>query len=96
MSAEDCIQPQGKFIPVVDFSRCEAKGPCAEVCPYDVFEIRIIEPCEYATLRPLSKLKNRIHGGRVSYTPKADECQACGLCVRACPEHAIKLVESNS
>jgi 4Fe-4S ferredoxin len=44
MSDEVCKQPQGKFIPVVDLSRCEAKGPCAEVCPYDVFEIRKIEP----------------------------------------------------
>jgi NAD-dependent dihydropyrimidine dehydrogenase PreA subunit len=46
MTDEVCKQPQGKFIPVVDFSRCEAKGPCAEVCPYDIFEIRKIEPSE--------------------------------------------------
>ena len=26
MSDEVCKQPQGKFTPVVDFSRCEAKG----------------------------------------------------------------------
>ncbi len=92
---EICKQPEGKFIPVVDFSRCEAKGPCADVCPYDVFEIRKIEPADFANLGFLAKVKNRVHGGRVSYTPRADQCRACGLCVKACPEHAIKLVKAN-
>ena len=89
-----CKQPAGRLIPVVDFTRCEAKGPCAEVCPYDVFEIRTIEPSDYAKLGVLSKIKNRVHGGRVSYTPRADQCRACGLCVKACPEHAIKLARA--
>jgi len=94
MHDEVCKQPSGKFIPVVDFSRCEAKGPCVEVCPYGVFAIRSIEPADYAKLGFLSKLKNRVHGGRVAYTPNADQCHACGLCVKACPEHAIKLVKA--
>ena len=55
----DCKHPPGKFIPVVDFSRCEAKGPCTQVCPYNVFEISKIEPADYAKLGLLSKLKNR-------------------------------------
>jgi 4Fe-4S ferredoxin len=91
MTDVNCKESQGKFIPIVDFSRCEAKGPCTQVCPFDVFEIRTIEPSDYAKLGLLSKLKNRIHGGKISYTPRADQCQACGLCVKACPEHAIKL-----
>ena len=91
MTDMDCKEPHGKFIPIVDFSRCEAKGPCTQVCPYDVFEIRMIEPSDYAKFGLLSKLKNRFHGGKVSYTPRADQCQACGLCIKACPEHAIKL-----
>jgi NAD-dependent dihydropyrimidine dehydrogenase PreA subunit len=44
----------------------------------------------------IAELKNRVHGGRVSYTSNADQCRACGLCVKACPEHAIKLVKANS
>ena len=95
MTDEVCKQPQGKFIPVVDFSRCEAKGPCAEVCPYDIFEIRKIEPSDCANLGFLSKLQSRVHGGRVSYTPKPDQCRACGLCVKACPEYAVKRIEAN-
>ncbi|MBU2655836.1 MULTISPECIES: 4Fe-4S binding protein [Acetobacteraceae] len=29
----------------------------------------------------------------VAYTPHADQCRACGLCVKACPERAIQLVK---
>jgi ferredoxin len=50
MTDEACKQPHDKLVPLVDFSRCEAKGPCAEVCPYDVFEIRKIERSDYARL----------------------------------------------
>jgi NAD-dependent dihydropyrimidine dehydrogenase PreA subunit len=50
MTDVNCKESQGKFIPIVDFSRCEAKGPCTQVCPFDVFEIRTIEPSDYAKL----------------------------------------------
>jgi NAD-dependent dihydropyrimidine dehydrogenase PreA subunit len=95
MNDDVCKQSAGRFMPAVDFSRCEAKGPCTEACPYDVFEIRKIEPADRANLGLFSKLKNWAHGGMVSYTPNADQCRACGLCVTACPEHAIKLVKVN-
>jgi NAD-dependent dihydropyrimidine dehydrogenase PreA subunit len=26
-----------------------------------------------------------------AYVARPDQCQACGLCVPACPEHAISL-----
>lgn len=84
-------QGRGIVVPVVDFSRCEAKGPCVATCPVDVFEIRPIRPEDRVQLSLLSRFKNWAHGGRVAYTPRADQCEACGLCVKACPERAIRL-----
>lgn len=95
MTNQPCKQPAGTIVPIVDFARCEAKGSCAEVCPYNVFELRKIERADYAGLGLFAKLKNRLHGGRVSYAPGADRCRACGLCVKACPEGAIRLVKAN-
>lgn len=86
-----CIEA-GKFVPVVDYGRCEAKGPCVEACPYDVFEIRRIDPSDYEGLSLLGKIKSKVHGGKASYAVRADKCRACGLCVRYCPEAAIKLI----
>jgi NAD-dependent dihydropyrimidine dehydrogenase PreA subunit len=57
-----------------------------------VFEIRAIEKTDFEKLSFFAKLKNKAHGGKVAYTVRADACEACGLCVPACPEHAIKLV----
>ena len=87
---KECKEP-GRVMPIVDFNKCEAKGPCVEVCPYDVFEIRHIDEADYKNLSLIGKIKNKVHGGKVSYTPHADACRACGLCVQACPERAIKL-----
>ena len=89
----DKAQP-GVVKPLVDFSRCEAKGPCVEVCPYDVFEIRKIDALNYADLSFFKKIKNKIHGSKVAYTPRADLCRACGLCIKACPEDAIRLFKN--
>ena len=63
------------------------------VCPYDVFEVGPIRPADYSALGFVSRIKVRVHGMKSAYTPRADACLACGLCVVACPEGAIRLVE---
>ncbi|MFM7403413.1 MAG: ferredoxin family protein [Erythrobacter sp.] len=79
--------------PVVDFRRCEGKRDCGVVCPFGVFEVRRMDDVDFATLGWISRLKQIAHGRQVAYTPRADACRACGLCVDACPERAISLVD---
>lgn len=80
------------FIPIVDRNACEGKRDCVEVCPYGVFEVRQIDDRDFAQLSFFGKLKSRVHGKLTAYTPHANLCHACGLCVVACPEKAITLV----
>ena len=87
-----CKAEPGTFVPLINQGRCEAKGDCVEVCPYDVFDVLPIEKPDYARLSWISRFKVRVHGMKMAYTPRADLCLACGLCVVACPEHAIQLV----
>ncbi|HXK22336.1 MAG TPA: ferredoxin family protein [Myxococcota bacterium] len=89
----DCKAGPGVFRPVVDTRRCEGKGDCVAVCPYDVFEVGTVAEETFAEMPWLVKLRLWAHGKKTAYTPRSDACRACGLCVVACPEHAIELVE---
>jgi NAD-dependent dihydropyrimidine dehydrogenase PreA subunit len=89
---QNCRAEPGAFAPRIDRGRCEGKADCVAVCPYGVFEVRRIDDADFEQLSWLGRLKSRAHGRLTAYTPKADACQACGLCVVACPEKAIELV----
>jgi NAD-dependent dihydropyrimidine dehydrogenase PreA subunit len=90
---EKCNAPAGTWMPIVDHGRCEAKSDCV-VCPNDVFEVRRIDDDDFSRLPPLAKLRVLVHRRQTAYTPNADACRACGLCVVACPEEAITLARS--
>jgi NAD-dependent dihydropyrimidine dehydrogenase PreA subunit len=88
---EDCKADAGVWHPVVDRRRCEGKEDCVEVCPYGVFEVGPIDEAEYRAMPPMVRFKLWVHGKKTAHTPNADACRACGLCVVACPEKAIRL-----
>jgi NAD-dependent dihydropyrimidine dehydrogenase PreA subunit len=88
---EECRAPAGSYLPVVNRSKCEGKNDCVEVCPYQVFEVRRMDDEDFEKLGFFAKMKSRAHKRQTAYTPGADKCQACGLCVVACPEKAIVL-----
>ena len=88
-----CKQEPGVIFPVIDLKRCEGKGDCERVCPENVFEVRRIDDEDYRQLGLLNKFKLRVHGSKVAYTPNVEACRSCGLCVTACPEHAITLAK---
>jgi 4Fe-4S ferredoxin len=92
----ECRAEPGDFVPVVDRARCEGKAECLEVCPFHVFEVRRIDDADFARLGMLSKLKSLAHGRKTAYTPLASACQACGKCVSACPEKAIRLTRTKA
>lgn len=90
---EQCRAEPGTWVPVVDRNKCEGKRDCVEVCPESVFEVRRIDDADFAQLSFLGKLKSRAHKRMTVYTPAADACRACGLCVVACPEKALRLTK---
>ncbi len=89
--AESCKQVPGVFTPVIDRNRCEGKADCVVICPYEVFELDIVPAEDRAGLGFMGKVKGTLHGWKQAYAVRAEACQACGLCVSACPEKAIRL-----
>jgi len=77
--------------PVIDRNRCEAKAECVRVCPYHVFDLRALAPEDKANMSLLGRLKARVHGNRQAFVARPQDCHACGKCVAACPENAIRL-----
>ncbi len=86
-----CKQEPGHFIPVINRNRCEGKGPCVPACPYDVLAMGQLAPADRQSLSLVGRMKAFAHGGKQVFVVEPDRCQACGECVRVCPEHAITL-----
>ena len=87
----DCKQPAKIVVPVIDTHKCEGKEDCVRVCPYGVFEVRKLTKPEMKALPFGPWMKVLAHGSKQAFVVNGDECHACGLCVTACPEKAIRL-----
>ncbi|HLV67487.1 MAG TPA: ferredoxin family protein [Polyangiaceae bacterium] len=90
MNEAQCRE-RGRVRPVVDLAECGGKAACVRVCPHAVFEIRVLDAAERAALPWYARLKSFVRGHRKAFVVRAEDCHACGLCVTACPEHAIDL-----
>jgi len=89
--AAQCAQEPGIFRPVIDRNRCEGNEDCVAVCPYQVFSMGTVAPEQRRGLTLIGKLRGYAHKWQQSFALNADACHACGLCVAACPEKAIRL-----
>lgn len=92
LDASNCSDLPGKVKPVVNFNNCGGKEDCVEVCPYDVFEMRPIAAEDKKKLNLKGQIKTFFFKQK-AYVVNPDQCHACGLCVQACPERAIKLIK---
>jgi len=91
MKPTSCGEESGHLIPIIDRNRCEGKEDCVRVCPYDVFDVRVLGGAEKSGMSVVGRVKAFFHGNRQAFVVRGDQCHACGLCVQACPEKAIKL-----
>jgi NAD-dependent dihydropyrimidine dehydrogenase PreA subunit len=91
MMTNDCRGEPGKVAPVVDRNRCEGKEDCVRACPYDVFEIRVLDAADRTSLSFVGRLKAWAHGNRQAFVVRPDDCHACQRCIDACPENALRL-----
>lgn len=86
----ECKEP-GKLVPVINRNKCEGKKDCVEVCPYHVFEMGKLDDTQRRSLSTVGRIKSFFHGYKQAMVIAPEACHACGLCVTACPEKAIKL-----
>jgi len=90
-STTNCDDEAGQVAPVVDRNRCEGKKDCVAVCPYDVFEVRALASEDRQSLSLRGKIKGWAHRWQQAHVVNPDACHACGNCIAACPEKALRL-----
>ena len=81
----------GKYVPVIDKSRCEGCGDCVSVCPNGVLEMHILSGEEKLDVPFFIRLKISAHSNTQVRVVKPDACKRCSHCVIRCRKHAITL-----
>jgi 4Fe-4S ferredoxin len=90
-SSEECKHEAGTYRPVIDRNRCEGKAECVRVCPVSVYSVGTLPKEQRVGLSFRGKIKGLAHRWQQAMLLNAAACEACGLCVEACPENAITL-----
>jgi NAD-dependent dihydropyrimidine dehydrogenase PreA subunit len=91
VETKECKQDAGVFTPIIDRNRCEGKADCVPACPYSIFKVDTLPKDQRVGLTFIGKLKGTAHQWQQALLVHPEQCRACGLCVQACPEHAITL-----
>jgi 4Fe-4S ferredoxin len=86
-----CKHEPGTYTPVIDRNRCEGKAECVTICPVGVFSIETLPKEMRSKLSLRGKLKGFVHKWQQAILVNAECCEACGLCIKVCPEDAITL-----
>ena len=79
---------------MIDHNRCEGKADCVRVCPTGVFAVGTLPEAQRGGLSLKGKLKGFAHKWQQAILVQPGACEACGLCAKACPEHAITLARA--
>lgn len=87
----ECKQEAGAFHPVIDRNKCEGKSDCVRACPVDVFAVETLPQNLRIGLSLKGKINGFVHRWQQAILVNPNACEACGLCVSACPEDAITL-----
>jgi 4Fe-4S ferredoxin len=93
-SSAECKHEAGTFRPVIDRNRCEGKAECVKVCPVSVFAVGTLPKEQRVGLSFRGKIKGLAHRWQQAVLTNAAACEACSLCVEACPENAITLARA--
>lgn len=90
LNNSNCADTAEKMMPIVNFNNCGGKQDCVVVCPFNVFTMQPISKEDKAKLNIKGQIKTFFFNQK-AYVIHPEQCHACGLCVNACPEKAIKL-----
>ena len=93
---DECRQDPGVFTPVIDRNKCEGKADCVPACPYAIFKVDTLPKEQRDGLSLIGTLKGMAHHWQQALLVHPEQCRACGFCVKACSEHAIKLHRSET
>ena len=64
------------------------------VCPVGIFRVESLPKNMRPNLSVKGILKGFAHGWQQAMLVNAEACETCALCIKACPEDAIKLART--